>query len=116
MSVKKMTFWYGVCHALAMLTATIWAALNMNIMNAGFLFAEPWYIATFIDTYLAFLLVYLWVAYLETTNLARLFWAVLFICLGNIAMGIYIAHRATKLTENATWADFIATKLECRND
>ena len=57
---------------LTMLAVTIWASLQVALWNTPREVAtHPWFIATLFDTYFAFLTFYVWLAYKETSNLAR---------------------------------------------
>jgi hypothetical protein len=49
------------------------------------------------DTYWAFLTVYCWVAYKETSMLARMAWLIGILLLGNIAMAIYMLIELFKV-------------------
>lgn len=68
---------------------------------------HPWFLATLVDTYLAFFTYWLWVAYKETSNLARIVWLVLIFALGNIAMAGYALLTLFRLPAGATVEDFL---------
>jgi hypothetical protein len=63
---------------------------------------HPWFVATLFDTYFGFLTFYLWVAYRETSWLARVLWLVGILALGNIAMSGYMLIALWRLPANAS--------------
>ncbi len=74
-----------------MLAVTSWASLECALWKTPReVVMHPWFIATLFDTYWAFLTFYCWVAYKETSWLARLAWLIGILLLGNIAMAIYM--------------------------
>ena len=87
--------------ALALITilgATTWASLQMPFWKTPqAVVGHPWFIATLVDTYLAFFTFWVWVAYKETSNLARLVWLVLIFALGNIAIAGYMLLQLLRL-------------------
>ncbi len=89
-----MTGRLKVIFALALLTilgATSWASLQMPFWKTPqAVVSHPWFIATLVDTYLAFFTFWLWVAYKESSNLARAVWLLLIFALGNIAIAGYM--------------------------
>ena len=93
---------YFVFVLAAILAATIWASSQVALWKMPREVAtHPWFIATLIDTYFAFLVFWLWLAWRERTWLARLGWLLGILLLGNIAMAIYMLIRLAKLPEGA---------------
>jgi predicted permease len=93
---------------LTMLAVTIWASLQVALWNTPREVAtHPWFIATLFDTYFAFLTFYVWLAYKETSNLARVLWLLAVLLLGNIAMAIYLLRELFRLPANATMEDLL---------
>lgn len=83
---------------LAMTAVTIHASLQVSLWSAWDSFAaNPWAVATLYDAYFGFLTFYAWVAYKERTWLSRLSWLVLIMCLGNIAMSVYVLIQLFRL-------------------
>lgn len=68
---------------------------------------HPWFIATLVDTYLAFFTYWLWVAYKERSVVASAIWLVLIFALGNIAMAGYALIQLFRLPPGATVEDFL---------
>ena len=87
---------------IAMLAVTGWASSQVALWNIpASVGGHPWFVATLFDTYFAFLTFYCWVAYKETSNLARIVWLLAILLLGNIAMAIYMLWKLAKLPPEA---------------
>ena len=92
----------------SLIGASYWAAQRVDIVpaitelithvNRG---ANPWFIATLFDAYFGFLWFWAWVAYKETSNLARALWLVAIFGLGNMAMAAYMLVQLRKLAPGA---------------
>ena len=97
------------CAALATLIGvSIWATARIGIGDAiRALLAQPaagthpWFVATLADAYFGFLWFWAWIAYKETSNLARAGWLVGVLGLGNIAMAAYMLLQLLKLPAGA---------------
>ena len=93
---------------IAMLGVTTWASLQVPLWETPRAVAtHPWFIATLFDTYFAFLTFYVWLAYKETSNLARVLWLLAILLLGNIAMAIYLLRELFRLPATATTEDLL---------
>ena len=87
---------------IAMLCVTTWASSIVALWETPRAVAtHPWFIATLFDTYFGFLTFYCWVAYKETSNLARIVWLIAILLLGNIAMAAYMLRQLFKLPADA---------------
>lgn len=85
-----------------MLTVTSWASSIIALWKMPReVVTHPWFIATLFDTYFAFLWFWLWVAYKETSWLARLAWLFAILVLGNIAMAIYLLVQLFRVPADA---------------
>ena len=62
------------------------------------------------DTYWAFLTFYVWLAYKESSNLARLLWLVAILLLGNIAMAGYLLIQLFRLPSTAKIEELLVRK------
>lgn len=83
---------------VCMIAVTTWASTYEGVfVGARKILNEPWGIATFADTYFAFLTFYCWVYYKESSWASKLAWLVLILTLGNIAMAAYILWQVYKL-------------------
>jgi hypothetical protein len=93
---------------LAILSATSWASLQMPFWKTPQAVVEhPWFIATLVDTYLAFFTFWVWVAYKETSNLARAVWLLLIFALGNLAIAGYMLLQLFRLPPGARVEDLL---------
>lgn len=93
---------------IAMLAVTTWASSEIALWKTPReVVLHPWFIATLFDTYFAFLTFYVWLAYKETSNLARVLWLLAILLLGNIAMAIYLLRELFHLPANATMEDLL---------
>lgn len=93
---------------IAMLAVTTWASSEIALWKTPReVLTHPWFIATLFDTYFAFLTFYVWLAYKETSNLARVLWFLAILLLGNIAMAIYLLRELFRLPANATMEDLL---------
>ena len=87
---------------VTMLVVTTWASNIVALWNMPrAVVSHPWFIATLFDTYFAFLTFYCWVAYKETSNVARVLWLFAILLLGNIAMASYLLLQLFRLPVDA---------------
>ncbi|MGQ0587112.1 MAG: DUF1475 family protein [Gammaproteobacteria bacterium] len=93
---------------IALIGVSIWATTKLSIVPAiQALLADPgagtnpWFVATIFDAYFGFLWFWAWIAYKETSNLARGGWLVGVLLLGNIAMATYMLLQLRKLPPGA---------------
>jgi len=88
---------------VTMLGVTSWASCQCALWKTPqALVTHPWFIATLFDCYFGFLTFYLWLAYKETSNVARIAWLLAILLLGNIAMASYLLLTVFRLPTNAT--------------
>ena len=93
---------------LAMLCVTSWASNFVALWKMPREVAtHPWFIATLFDTYFAFLTFWAWVAYKETSNLARGVWLIAILLLGNIAMAVYMLRELFRVPAGARLDDVL---------
>lgn len=79
---------------LSMLGVTTWASLHTPLFSIPRdILGHPWFIATLVDAYWAFLTFYVWVAWKERSMGARLLWFVAIVALGNLAMAAYLLRE-----------------------
>lgn len=87
---------------LAMLAVTTWASSHVALWEIpASIGGHPWFVATLFDAYFGFLTFYVWVAYKENTAVARILWLVAILCLGNIAMAVYVLRQIWRLPPGA---------------
>ncbi len=83
---------------VSMLAVTSWASLKISLWDAWPDYAgNPWAIATLFDAYFGFVTFFVWVVWRERTKLARAAWFLLIMCLGNIAMAVYVLIQLARL-------------------
>lgn len=88
---------------VTMLCVTGWASAQVPLWHTPRqLLLHPWFIATLFDTYFGFLTFYLWLAYRESTLLARAVWLLAILALGNIAMSVYMLQLLWRLPSDAS--------------
>jgi hypothetical protein len=93
---------------VAMLSVTGWATSLMPFWNTPqSVVGHPWFIATLFDTYFGFLTFWLWLAYRETSWIARIAWLIAILALGNIAMSIYVLRVVWRLPSTASMRDVL---------
>lgn len=94
-----------------MLFVTSWASMQCALWNTPRAVAtHPWFIATMFDTYWGFITFYCWVAYKETSWLAKIAWLIAILLLGNIAMSIYALIQLFRVPASATVKDVLLRK------
>ncbi len=99
------------CVVVTMLCVTSWASLQCTLWETPrAVVLHPWFIATLFDTYFAFLTFWAWLAYKETSNLARVLWLVAILLLGNIAMAGYMLILLFRLPTNASMEQILLRK------
>jgi hypothetical protein len=85
-----------------MIVGTIVASLRQNLFDGGSqMLATPWGWMTLFDAYFGFLTFYVWVAYKETSLLAKVLWFVAIMTLGNMAMALYVLVKLSALRDGA---------------
>jgi hypothetical protein len=93
---------------VAMLAATLWASNHVALWEMPREVAtHPWFITTLFDTYFAFLWFWLWVAYKETSWLARSAWLLAILLLGNFAMAAYVLVQTFRVPADGKFADLL---------
>jgi hypothetical protein len=87
---------------ITMLCVTSWASMLVPLWHTPrVLVLHPWFIATLFDCYFGFLTFFLWVAYRESSWLARALWLIAIVALGNIAMSGYMLIALWRLPASA---------------
>jgi hypothetical protein len=87
----------------SMLAVTSWASLQCALFAIPREVAtHPWFIATLVDAYWAFITFYVWAAWKEQGMAARGLWLLAVLALGNIAMAVNILSElfAVKPTDD----------------
>ena len=96
---------------VTMLCATSWASYQCALWKTPqSLVTHPWFIATLFDCYFGFLTFYIWLAYKETSNVARVAWLIAILLLGNIAMSTYMLITVFRLPTNGTMEQVLSRR------
>jgi hypothetical protein len=83
---------------LWMTVATIRTSLVVSLWDAMPAYAaNPWAMATLYDAYCGFITFFVWVTYKERRLTPCIVWFLLIMCLGNIAMSIYVLIQLFRL-------------------
>lgn len=86
----------------AIVGTTTWASTIVALWETPrAVVTHPWFIATLVDTYLAFFTFWLWVAYKERSWAARAAWLLAICLLGNIAIAFYMLLKLFRLPADA---------------
>jgi hypothetical protein len=101
--MRTFLFTLFVSILLLMLAVTAWASWDRALWRAGDLFAEPWFVATFLDAYCGFITFYVWVAYKERSTMPRVAWFLAIMSLGNIAMAAYMLIQLLRVRRGESW-------------
>ncbi len=96
---------------VTMLCVTSWASIQCTLWQTPrAVVLHPWFIATLFDTYFAFLTFWVWLAYKEASNVARVLWLVAILLLGNIAMASYMLILLFRLPTSASMEQILLRK------
>jgi predicted permease len=97
----------------SMLWVTSWASLHCPLFAIPRnVFTHPWFIATLFDAYWGFVTFYVWVAYKQTSWVAKLAWFFAIILLGNLAMSAYCLRELFRVPRDGRIADVLATRRD----
>jgi hypothetical protein len=89
---------------VTMLCVTSWASVQLPLWQTPrAVVMHPWFIATLFDTYFGFLTFYTWLAWRESSWVARVLWLIAILLLGNIAMSGYLAWISWRLPADASF-------------
>jgi hypothetical protein len=95
----------------SMLWVTTWASLQCPLFGVPRdVFTHPWFIATLFDAYWGFITFYVWVAYKQTSWLARGAWLVAILLLGNIAMAAYCLSELFATPQDQRLAELLTER------
>ena len=87
---------------VSMIAVTVWASGHTALWKIpGEIGGHPWFIACLFDAYWGCLTFYCWVAYRETSMVARVAWLIAILLFGNIAMAIYMLILLFRLPTSA---------------
>jgi hypothetical protein len=110
--MRPLLFLLFLAILTAMLTVTVWATLERSVFDAGYLFQERWFVATFVDAYAGFVTFYVWVAYKERGLAGRVAWFLGIMALGNIAMASYVLLQLWRLRPGDGWEQLLLRQTD----
>ena len=94
-----------------MLWVTSWASLHCPLFAIPRdVFTHPWFIATLFDAYWGFITFYVWVAYKQTSWVAKIAWFFAIILLGNLAMSAYWLQELFQVPRDGRLAEVLTTR------
>ena len=95
----------------SMLWVTSWASLQCPLfaIPPGVV-GHPWFIATLFDAFWGFVTFFVWVAFKQTSWLARVAWFVAIILLGNVAMSAYCLDELFRMPRSGRLVDVLTTR------
>lgn len=83
---------------LSMLAVTTWASLHTSLFAIPReVLRHPWFIATLLDAYWAFIAFFVWIAWKEQSLPARVLWFIAIIALGNVTIALYFLRELFRL-------------------
>ncbi|MET0261420.1 MAG: DUF1475 family protein [Rariglobus sp.] len=96
---------------LSMLAVTGWASSHCALFDIPReVFTHPWFLATLLDAYWAFIAFYVWVAWKEQSTGARLLWFVATILWGNLAIAPYFLNELFRIQKTDQLAEVFSTR------
>ena len=96
---------------VSMLSVISWASAQCALFDIPReVFTHPWFIATLIDAYWAFIAFYVWVAWKEQSLAARLLWFGSIILWGNPAMALYMLIELFRIQHIDQLREVFATR------
>jgi len=94
-----------------MLAVTSWASTQCAIFAIPRdVFTHPWFIATLVDAYWAFITFFAWVAWKERSTAARILWFVAIILWGNLAMATYTLVELFRIQRSDQLGEVFSTR------
>jgi len=97
----------------SMLWVTSWASFRCPLFAVPReVYAHPWFIATMFDAYWGFTTFFVWVAYKQTSWLARIAWFAAIMLLGNIAMAAYCLSELLAMSADGRPTDLLTARRD----
>ena len=94
-SALRLVFWLILAGMLAAIVRA--SALCPLFEIPPEVLQHPWFLTTLIDAYLAFFVVYLWVAWKERSFAARVLWFFVLMLWGNVGIAVYVLRELYRL-------------------
>lgn len=97
----------------SMLAVTSWASVQCPLFGVPkAVYQHPWFLATMADAYWGFVTFYVWVAYKQTSWVARGAWALAILSLGNIAMSSYCLAELILLPKGSKVSQLLSERRD----
>ena len=97
----------------SMLWVTSWAGMQCPLFGIPHnVVTHPWFIATLFDAYWGFVTFYVWVAFKQTSWVAKIAWFFAIILLGNIAMAAYWLKELFRVPRDGRIAEVLTTRRD----
>jgi hypothetical protein len=94
--------------ATASMAQALWAIPDQVTQN-------PWFVATLYDAYCGFITIFVWIAFREKAFSIKVFWFILLMLLGNIAISAYCLLVLLKAKPEAHWKTWLMGPEEENN-
>jgi hypothetical protein len=107
--MNAMRFWFSFV-IVCMTAVIVWASSRCALFDIPReVFSHPWFIATLLDAYFAFIAFWVWVAWKEGTNAAKGFWLVAILLWGNPAIAGYMLLELARVRKAGGALDTVFT-------
>jgi hypothetical protein len=92
--------WFCYISMTVLISVIIWASLDKNLWEGGkLILAEPWGVATFVDLYISFTLICIFMGYLENSWAKGIILMIATYFLGSLIPLAYILIRFKKIKQ-----------------
>ena len=107
--MSALRLWFSFV-LLAMLGVIGWASSRCALFAIPReVFTHPWFIATLLDAYFAFIAFWVWVAWKEGTVVARVLWLTTILLWGNPAVAGYMLMELARVKRGGGGIDAVFT-------
>lgn len=108
--MNALRLWFSLV-LVGMLGMIGWASSRCALFAIpGEVLRHPWFIATLLDAYLAFVAFWVWLAWKEGTVAARGLWLVVILLWGNPAIALYLLLELTRVRREGGGLDAVFTR------
>ena len=92
--------WFCYLSMIVLTSVIVWASLDKNLWEGGkLILAEPWGVATFVDIYISFTLICIFMGYLEKSWQKGIILTIATYLLGSLIPLAYILIRFKKIKQ-----------------
>lgn len=108
--MHALRLWFAFV-LVAMLGVIGWASARCALFDIPReVFTHPWFVATLLDAYFAFIAFWVWVAWKEGSLAARLLWLFSILLWGNPAIAIYVLLEIARVKREGGGLDEVFSK------